>query len=90
MRILSESHPVAKKDYNCDSYSVVMDSMESGLYAFFELRQIVKIRKNNGKIKKGEKYFKQASIQNGELRTFRASLDMHEICLNNELYQDDF
>ena len=86
--ILSESEPVARKDHNCMASDFILNQGVSGFgYSFSELRIIAKAKKNGYKIIKGQKYIKQNNIQCGDIYTFKAIPEMHEICLNHDHYE---
>jgi len=57
--------------------------------SFTERRAIVKARKNNWRIQKGEKYMKQVGVFDGDLSTFRAIPEIHQICYKYEFYPYD-
>ena len=88
--VLSESIPTARKDHECMACDFILASGISGFgYSFSELRLIAKAKaKAKGyKILKGQKYIRQNNIFDGELYTFKAIPEMHDICIKHELYE---
>lgn len=82
-------YPVARKDHLCDAcewFKYDIDNLYGEL-TFSEWRTIVKAKHNDWKVKKGQKYIKQANIQDGEIRTFKAIPEIHAICIKHDLYQ---
>lgn len=87
IRVLSESEPVARKPHDCMASGFILAHGVNGNgYSFAELRAIAKAKKNKYKVIKGQKYIRQNNTFDGELYTFKAIPEMHEICLNHELY----
>jgi hypothetical protein len=86
--VLSETHPIAQKDYPCDASHWLHEC--DGLYglSMSEKRAIVKAKRNGWKIKKGERYVKQANIWCGDFCQFRAIPAIHDICLKHDLYDE--
>jgi hypothetical protein len=85
--VLSESEPTARKDYDCDACAWVLNNGIYGMgFTMKEKRALVKARRNRWKIIKGQKYIKQGNVQNGEIYTFKAIPEIHEICLKHDLY----
>lgn len=89
MTLLSETTPVARKNYSCDASVWVCNYGWNGMgLSFSELRSIARARHNKWRIIKGDKYVRQGNIQDGEFRTFKAIPEIHEICLKHNYYQD--
>lgn len=91
--LLSESKPRARKDHDCSAceFLTVDDWWRSGKeFSFSELRSIVKAKENNWKIKKGEKYIRQALVQDGDFFQFKAIPEIDNICHKYNLYEDGF
>jgi len=86
-RVLSESKPKARKNYRCDACDWLFntDFQEAGL-SFAEYRSIVKAKRNGYEIVKGQTYIKQSGVYEGELCTFRAIPEIHDICLEYGFY----
>jgi len=86
--ILSESKPLARKAHNCMACDFILSCGVNGFgYTFAELRLIVKARRNNYKIVKGQKYIRQNNICDGDIYTFKAIPEMHELCLKYDHYE---
>lgn len=86
--VLSESEPVARKEHDCVASEFILACGVNGFgYSFSELRAIAKAKKNNFKIVKGQKYIKQNNKADGELYTFKAIPEMHQICLDHDHYE---
>jgi hypothetical protein len=85
--VLSESEPIARKQHNCSACEFILDCGVHGFgYTFAELRLIAKAKRNNYKIVKGQKYLKQNNVCDGEIYTFKAIPEMHELCLKYDHY----
>lgn len=86
--VLSESTPVARKEHRCDACEWILSAGIGGMgFSISEKRAIVKAKRNNWKIVKGQKYFRQSNIQDGDLVTFKAIPELHELCLKHDLYE---
>jgi hypothetical protein len=87
--VLSSSCPVARKDYSCDSWEWLSNAWPLGDFlSFTEMRKVVKAKRNSYKIKKGDRYFKQTGLYDGEFYTFRAIPDLNEICMKHDIYDE--
>lgn len=79
--LLSESYPVAQKTYYCDACNVM--SQDPRFYfdemTFSEKRTIVKARKNDFHIIKGQKYVMQTGKFDGEFTRSRCIPDAAKI-----------
>lgn len=85
--VLSESTPIARKDHRCIACEWVFDAGHNiEDFSMREKRLLVKARKNKYKIVKGQKYIRQGNIQDGELYTFKAIPEIHQICLDHDIY----
>ena len=84
-----QTSPIARKDYACDAAPWIYDGDMTGeYYTFAELRQLVKARKAKWKINKGERYIRQTMKVDGEIYTFRARPELHDICLKYSMYEN--
>lgn len=87
---LSESTPVARKEYPCDAYhwycwaGLGPDEFEPADWEV--IQQVVADR---GKIKPGMRYIKQVQIDAGEISAYRARKDMTAICDKYDLWPED-
>tara|TARA_R110000772_G_scaffold8649_1_gene28710 strand:+ start:644 stop:916 length:273 start_codon:yes stop_codon:yes gene_type:complete len=85
--VLSESEPIARKQHNCMACEFILNCGVNGFgYTFAELRLIAKAKRNNYNVVKGQKYIRQNNICDGEIYTFKAIPEMHELCLKHDLY----
>jgi hypothetical protein len=83
------TYPTSNKDYHCDASEYV-----NNMLGYFELTEedsviFDKAMEEKLKILKCTKYLKTEGKYDGEFCTFRARLDMHELCLKYELYPYD-
>jgi len=84
-----ETRPVAQKDYDCDASPWIYNGdMNRDCYEYHELRDIVRAKRDGYMIKKGMRYIKQTLKDRGDIYTFRARLDMHDLCLKYDIYED--
>jgi len=87
--VLSESEPVARKEHYCDAAQWILSQGINGMdFTMNEKRILVKARRNKWKIVKGQKYIRQNNIQDGVIYTFKCIPELHQICLDNDLYCD--
>lgn len=92
--VLQQGYRVARKDHNC----MACDWFYNGFdwlshLSFSDRRAIAKAKriadKNNGMIKKGERYaYQNIKGCDGELYTFRAIPEVLEICQKHDLFSD--
>ena len=87
IEVLSDSTPKARKEYNCMACEWINESWGSYKFSVKELREIVKARKNGFKINKGDRYINQRNVYDGRFCTFRAIPEIHEICINHDIYE---
>lgn len=85
--LLSHGLHKARKDYPCDAWYWInyVGVRDIGL-TFAEYREVVKARRNNFTIKKGEQYYRQVVNDGGYLYTYRAIPALHDICIKYEIY----
>lgn len=80
----------ARKERHCDAMNWLWDSgMLQGIrtgFTFSELRLIAMAKADNSKIKRGQPYLQQISIQGGDFCVFNAREEIHEICLKYDVY----
>lgn len=93
MRVISESTPIARKNYGCDAsiwineYPEVVDDAEIN---FTDRRTIAKMRKNGWRIMKGEKHKQQTVIScDGDMISLRASIPILNILYKYDLMPED-
>jgi len=89
IRLVSQSEPVARKNYNCDACQLLNNSVDDwSIFTDSEMEIIDKARANGWKILKGEKHLKQNSIQNGDFCSCRFMPNIAQICLKYGFYDD--
>lgn len=86
--ILRESYQIARKDYECDACELVLEGLGDGYYTFFEKKEIVRAKRNEWKIKKGDKYFLHVGISDGDFYRYREIIAMRCICLEYDLFDE--
>ena len=84
---LSESNPIARKGYDCMACEWINNKWGEFDFTIAELRLIAKAKRNGYKIKKGDSYIRQSNKYEGRLYDFVAIPEMHEICLNHDIYE---
>jgi hypothetical protein len=88
IRVLSESLPKARKPHDCMACEFILASGVDGFgYSFAELRLIAKAKRNNFQVVKDQTYIRQNNIAEGELYTFKAIPEMHQLCLKYDHYE---
>ena len=81
--------PVARKDYHCEASDWICNaSYPDEDYDPEDLETINKARNESWKILKGQKYLKVSGKFEGEFCTFRARIDLEEVCKKYDLYPD--
>jgi hypothetical protein len=89
--LLKESTLVTDHEYNCDAYPW-LDNSEIERMTFSEAKAFIKARRNNGKIKPGQRYIEQYIWYGGYCfvycHVFRAIPELHQICLKYDIYED--
>ena len=88
MIILSESSHIADKDHHCSACDWLCQVLHDFKFTFAERRDIVKARKDGWMIKKGKKYIVQNNVACGEFYVFKAIPEIHDICLDYDLYEE--
>lgn len=87
--IIRESNPVAKKEHDCDACQFILnEGVNRCGYTISELREIVKARRNAYQIVKGQKYIYQFNTNGNDVWVFKAIPEIHEICLEHDMYED--
>lgn len=85
------TYPKAKKDYQCMASDWIINGDLAETFRccdWEQKRSIIRARRNGYKILKGQKYLRQAIVFEGRMETFRAIPEMHEICVEYDLYQE--
>ena len=93
MRTISESEPVARKNYGCDACVWLTEYDWKELISlgltFAERRAVIKARQNGWRIMKGEKHLQATIIGcENEIISWRAIPEIHAICLKYDIYED--
>ena len=85
--VSTETRPVARKEYGCVACEwIAQADWGQGYMKFADLRTVVKIRREDCKIKIGDRYIKICGLWEGEWTTFRARIDADSLCQDYELY----
>ena len=90
--LLRESAPIARKDYNCMASDWLTNDYwwrSENLFTFSEFRSIAKAKANNWKVKKGEKYIRNAMVHEVKFYEFIAIPEIHAICTKYDIYEYD-
>ena len=87
--VLSITHPIATKDYDCDACVWLDNGGLPEAMNFTEAKQWIRAKHDGFKIKKGQKYIKVAQIYSGDFCTFRARPEIDAICRKYDIYEDD-
>lgn len=88
--IIRESKPVARKHYPCEaSHWINQASLADAEYEPDDLLLLSAAKADRYKILPGHKYVCQVQRVEGLIETFRARIDMHNICLKYELYPEE-
>jgi len=86
--VLSEGMPKARKAHRCDaSECLLMAGIDVMDFTMTERRALVMMRRNGWRILKGQRYTRQSNVREGRLYTFKASPEMHQLCLDYDLYE---
>ena len=89
LTILSDTTPVARKDYPCDVCKAMKDAGIKEEYLNEEqLKLYNEAKEDDFMIKKGQKYEKQVNIYEREIGTFRSRLGMRKVYFQLELNED--
>ena len=94
MELLSQITPIARKEYDCMACEWLFNILTKDLRQLFndysftlsEKKAIIMARDNDYKIVKGQKYIRQCIKDGGNLSTFIAIPEMHEICWKHDIY----
>lgn len=81
----------ANKEYHCDAASWIKNSdVGTNDFDFTEkdLATVKKAKSENWKIKKGTIYIKTTGMWDGEFSVFKARIDLNEICINYDIYEE--
>ncbi len=87
--LVSEKHVTARKTHNCMACEWLVNDdwwRNCGELSISELREIVKAKQNDWNIVKGQKYLNQTVVCDGDIGTFKAIPEIHEICKKHDVY----
>lgn len=86
--VYTETRPVARKNYACNAVEYI-EPQDNDYFGFTkEEIHIIEYARKFG-IGKHQKYIKVKGRWDGEWVTFRASIDVDEICRKYEIYPDE-
>jgi len=80
--------PVARKNYRCEASDWISNSMRYGDLTEEDQAIWEKAKKEGCKILKGTRYKKITGKYEGEMSTYRARLDLDDLCCRYSLYPD--
>lgn len=89
VRVIKQSYHTARKDYHCDACEWIHnnDGFRQMKLTFSEWRSVVRAKKNNWKIKKGEKYLYQFNRYSSDVYSLKMIPEIHKICYKYKLYE---
>ena len=87
-QVLSETHPIARKDYPCDACCWLINGGLPDNMTLTEAKAFVRARRDGFKIKAGQRYLKQYNIFGGEAQCFRARPEIDAICHKYDIYEE--
>lgn len=88
IRVLSESTPVARKEHGCDACDFIIEALGAVEFSISDMRKIVVARRNRWKIQPGQRYIRQFNTDGMDAWTFKAIPEMHELCIEYDLYPE--
>lgn len=80
--VITETYPKARKAHICEACIELFNSGLSGTdlnLTFAEKRALVKARRDNWKIKKGQRYYRQFNGDGGYVWSWKARIDIFKI-----------
>lgn len=97
--VLRQSRVIARKEHVSEGSDYFDFALKKGVYDIQEFKEIgmtddeiksiLDAQKRNWKIEKGEKYFAQTGVYDGDLYDYKCILAIHDICVKYELYRDE-
>jgi len=87
--VIRESTHKAKKSYNCMASEWIMGSEVFSDCTFTEKKQIIIASRNKWIINKGDIYYQQVNVWQGDFGVFKAIPAMNDICIKYNIYQED-
>lgn len=89
MRVLSDQVCVARKSYPCDASRAWNRSGYARQDVLADDWSVAEsARSDRYRIKPGDAYRRMTYVDDGEVRTYRARLDMDAVCQRYELFDD--
>lgn len=85
--VLRTSKPIAKKDYPCNACAWILNGGLPDGMKYSDVKKYIFARRDKFKILKGQRYFKQVQIYDGEFVVFRARPEINDICLKYDIYE---
>lgn len=86
---VSSSSPVARKDYRCMACDWIREGVtDYSFMTFAERRLIVLARRDEWKIKKGQRYTRAYCIYEGSGYTWKARPEIEALCHKYDLIQE--
>ena len=85
------TYPKARKAYRCMASDWIVNGDLSEIFrccTWDEKKDIIRARRNNWMIQPGQKYLRQAMVWEGRMGTFKAIPEMHDICIEYDLYEE--
>lgn len=99
--VLKQKRVIARKDYHSD-VDCNFDFAQSGSGPGYnleefkaigmtdeEIQSVLAAKERKFEIKKGELYYYQVGIYDGDIYAFRSPIDMHELSVKYDLYYED-
>jgi len=89
MILLRDTVHQARKFYTCDAcYAWLRSNYGENDVNADDLLTVSAAESCRWKIQRGQDYLKRVYVDGGELRTYRARLDMHSLCTRLELFDE--
>jgi hypothetical protein len=88
--LISNKFPKARKDHWCMSCDFLREEFEETFnrLTFSEKKAIVRAKRDNWQIKKGQVYERQFCTDGHDVWTFKARIEISAICNRLDLYPD--
>jgi hypothetical protein len=87
-QIIFCSTQTARKNYKCDACKTLLDYADFNELSFAEKRELVKAKRDNWEIKKGQAYIRAFMKDNRSTWTFRARPEIEQICQDQDMWID--
>lgn len=82
------TYPIAKKSYHCEAFDWIDNSgLSQNDFSKEDYKTIKKAQREGNQIKEGTRYINTRGKFDGEFCTCRMRIDLHEICIKYELYE---